>query len=99
MIERIAAFLTSAGVACGTLEEAQEAELTTILMGDTTTLPISNEHAQLAAAVLVENKDLVVDILTTTKNSRPRGRKINGAKRSSKKPSIERPHNENPAVA
>lgn len=75
----------------GTLEAAQAHELS-LLFGnyadDTTAFGVE----QIALKIL-ENKEKVIDILTTTERSRPHRRKINGAtrKKKEKKPLPETP--------
>lgn len=75
----------------GTLEAAQAHELTLlfgILHDDTAAFGVND-----IALKILENKDKVIDILTTTERSRPQRRKINGAtrKKKEKKPLPETP--------
>lgn len=69
-------YITSAGSACASIEEAQQAELC-LLFGST---GAGNECAEL----VVKHKEEVLNILTTTEKSRPRARAVNGAKRGRK---------------
>lgn len=57
------------------LQEAQIAELKGVF-------PNTPDLAQM----IIDNKEKVLDILTTTSSSRPRARKINGATRTKKNP-------------
>lgn len=72
--------LTRAYVANGktyaSLEEAQVAALDALF----------SEHAtDPASLTILKHKDAIIDILTTTAKSRPKGRAINGATRKRKK--------------
>lgn len=60
-----------------TLEQAQTAELAAIL----SELITDNLSAETAARHLTENRERVLDILTTTDKSRPRARKVNGGRK------------------
>jgi hypothetical protein len=68
----------AAGAIYETLEEAQAAELVQLLKPKNTDIS-SVCTEEYAARVLVENASKVICILTTTKDSRPRARKENGA--------------------
>lgn len=70
-----------------TLEDAQAAALAQLFVGERATgTPWDIEDV---VRTLTEKKDEVVNILTTTASSRPKGRKINGAARKTKKGSNE----------
>lgn len=71
MIQFVNAFATNDGKVHQTLEEAQIHELSEIAGRD-------------AATALVKEKERVIDILTTTKTSRPKARKINGGRKARK---------------
>jgi len=92
MIEFIKSYACSDGNVFATLERAQEHEIISLLkknIGNQTDLgPVVLEPATVTAAavILVSNADKVVDILTTTAKSRPKARKINGGKKTRKKP-------------
>lgn len=62
-----------------TLERAQAAELQSLLSS------ISQITAESAATTIVQHAEEVLNILTTTDASHPRGRKANGASRKSRK--------------
>lgn len=70
MITKINAYKTSDGAAHPTLEDAQKAELYSLLV-------TCNDITDLAAHLLA-SKDRLLDILTTTPDSRPKARKVNG---------------------
>lgn len=75
-IEFTRSYRTSDGNVFGTLQLAQEHELTRLLLENVGTGTI--EATMVACAtVLVGNAEKVVDILTTTKTSRPKARRIN----------------------
>lgn len=75
MIEFINAFATSDGKVFETLVAAQIHAITEI---------IGSEQSIAAAEKIVTAKDQVIDILTTTKTSRPKARKINGGRKARK---------------
>lgn len=75
-MKRTTAWVTSSGKALASLEEAQEEELETLFSVVT--------DAKSAARIAINNKDKVVDILTTTENSRPSARRINGGSKKRK---------------
>jgi len=83
MILKINAYQTSTGKACSTLEEAQIEEITTILTG-LGGRERSAEGAGNIATLIVEEKERILDILTTTTSSKPRARKINGGRKTRK---------------
>jgi len=71
-----------------TLEQAQRAEILTILTAEG--VPDGMSPLDAAATIIVANAAKVLDILSTTAKSRPRARKANGATR--------KPRNSKPAV-
>lgn len=73
MIERAAAFKVG-DKTFGTLAEAQKAELLIILGIE----EHDSTNAEAVTAKLLQAKDKVVDILTTTESSRLKARRING---------------------
>lgn len=78
MIEKATAFKDSNGCIYPTLEEAQRAEISSILSGDETLSDIARQTYAHCAAVIVANQEKVIDILTTSESSRPKARKVNG---------------------
>lgn len=74
MIEFVKAYKLSGGQMAHDLKTAQVMELCTLLKLDGSKL----------AELIVEKKEAVIDILTTTKDSRPRARRVNGGKRTRK---------------
>lgn len=78
MIEFVKAFKTSSGV-FNTLEEAQAEELRQLLAPAADEKPLKAEEA---AEILIANASKVLDILTTTKDSRPKARKVNGGSKT-----------------
>jgi hypothetical protein len=83
MIKPTRAFVASDGSTFAKLEDAQAHELSQLLT------PSWNEHGgpetewtpAVVGPVLVELREKVLDILTTSSRSRPATRKINGASR------------------
>lgn len=85
MIKRTPAWETSTGAFVRTLEEAQQCEIEVVLKmrfeaGPDIT-PDQEIDVEFFAKLLVVNKDRVIDILTTTANSKPKARKINGGRK------------------
>lgn len=80
MIEFTKAY-KAAGAIYDTLEEAQAAELVQLLKPNDTQTVITPVYA---AKVILENAKLVIGILTTTKDSRPRARAENGGTKKHK---------------
>ncbi len=72
MIQFCKAYTTTDGKTFGVIEEAQQHELELMFGRDT---PAT---ASALAAALLQNADKIVDILTTTKSSKPKARRING---------------------
>lgn len=82
MIEKIAAYKSSDGKCVGSIEEVQRHELRILLTpgmidGEKGT---DQDRAALDTAVhvIVENRDKVVDVLTTGPRSKPKARSVNG---------------------
>jgi hypothetical protein len=73
MITRTNAFQTSDDKTHATLEDAQKHELELI-----------SGHGGDSVAWLMQNKEKILDILTTTTTSKPRARKVNGGKKQRK---------------
>jgi len=80
------AFMTSDGLTFATIEEAQKEELLNVFHNDQVNAGV--DGIQTAAASLIDtmirNSDRIIDILSTTPRSRPKGRKVNGATRKKK---------------
>lgn len=70
MIQFTKSYKTSDGQVFGTIEDAQYHELQT-------TLGLSNDSNNIIG-VIMKNKDVIIDILTTTPNSKPKARSVNG---------------------
>lgn len=62
------------GKVYATLEEAQVAEITSILTGEWSSSTDVAKH-------IVKHADRIVDVLTTSQGSRPPARKINGGRK------------------
>ena len=73
MIQFTKSYKTGDGQVFGTIEEAQTHELTLALKLDVN-----------AIKGIMDKKDLVVDILTTTPNSKPKARSLNGGTKKRK---------------
>lgn len=82
MIEFTNAFKASNGLIYDTLEGAQAQEMTAVII-DSGVAVDPSACAEIALRI-VKSKDKVLDILTTTKTSRPKARKINGGKKARK---------------
>lgn len=81
MIERINAFKISSGEACATLEQAKLMELALLFEK---AKPADGPIPEFIAAVIMDNADAIIDILTTTATSKPRARKLHGGKKNRK---------------
>lgn len=79
MIEFAKSYKASDGKCYGTLREAQVVEISK-LMKELPNSATSNEIAER----LLDEKDAVIDILTTTDTSRPKARRINGGSKKRK---------------
>jgi len=71
MIEFTKSYKTADGEVFATIEEAQIHEFESLIGS----LP---DNITALTHLLVSEKDKIVDILTTTSNSKPKGRRING---------------------
>lgn len=83
MIEQVKSYKTSDGKSFFELVEAQAHEIVLIVekvpgVGDM----VSGE----IASAIVQQKDRIVDILTTTASSRPKARRVNGGTKKRKAP-------------
>lgn len=74
MISKTQAYKASDGTFCATLEEAQVISLRSLFAG----IEHASGQADVMAKTVLDNKDAVLDILTTTKRSRPSRRLVNG---------------------
>jgi hypothetical protein len=84
MITPTKAFTTTDGTTHAELERAQAHELSILIS------KVPNTATSLEiGALLVEKREAVLDILTTNGRSRPKARKINGAKRAAKAKPVE----------
>lgn len=79
MITFTKSYKTPDGQVHATLEEAQKHELEAVFNCFDKAIDI--------AKTIIENKDLIVDILTTTPNSKPKARSVNGG-RKNRKPTV-----------
>jgi hypothetical protein len=79
MIEFTKSYKTADGQVFGSIEEAQTHEITRIFEKNPFTT------AAEAAAVVLKNKTILLDILTTTPNSKPKARTTHGGTKSRKK--------------
>jgi hypothetical protein len=81
MIEFTKCYRTADGEVFGTIEEAQQHELSVVFKKHPTLqqtgLP-SEPMNDWIAEMILDEKDLVIDILTTTPNSKPKARAIHG---------------------
>jgi hypothetical protein len=88
MIEKITGFKVGEQF-FPTIEDAQKAELVELL----SETAFNAEDTKLIAAVIVEDSEKIIDILTMKPSSRPKARKINGGrkKRTKTEPEPELP--------
>lgn len=88
MITRTNAFVSN-GKTFATLEEAQQAALDDLF---------SKHATDPASLTVLKYRDEIIDILTTTKTSKPSARKVNGGtkKRIGRKTAEEQPENPQP---
>ena len=81
MIEFTKSYKTADGQVFGAIEQAQIHELSVAFekhpVLQATGLP-SEPLSDVIAKMVLENKDLVIDVLTTTPNSKPKARAIHG---------------------
>ncbi len=83
MIEPFFGFKDSKNRLHATVDLAQASEIALLLSKD------ADQHGKIgaeeAAATIVAQKNVILDLLTTDENSRPKRRKVNGATRKSRK--------------
>ena len=79
MIEFTKSYKTADGLVFGTIEQAQLHEITAIFEKT----PVTTAK-DIATAVL-KNQDILIDVLTTTPNSKPKARASHGGTKSRKK--------------
>ena len=83
MIEFTKSYKTQDGQVFGSIEEAQIHELSSVvgsIVCSTATGPNSKEIAK----HLLKNKDILIDVLTTTPNSKPKARSSHGGTKNRK---------------
>ena len=79
MIEFTKSYKTADGQVFGSIEDAQTHEVEVLFEKN----PFETPHD--AAAIVLKNKTILIDILTTTPNSKPKARAIHGGTKSRKK--------------
>lgn len=84
MITKVNAYQSSDGTAHSSLEEAQRHELKNLL-AEKIGWVIGSEDLDKATTAVIKNAEAIIDILTTTPNSKPKARKINGGTKKRKK--------------
>lgn len=77
MIEFTKSYKTSDGQVFGSIEDAQTHELA-IAIAKSKGATVSFDSAKEIAGLIMENRESIVDVLTTTPNSKPKARAING---------------------
>lgn len=85
MIEFTKSYKTSDGEVFGTIEEAQQHDLELVFKKLHTNLPVAADKASDFALAVVTAKDEIIDILTTTPNSKPKARSSHGGTKNRKK--------------
>jgi hypothetical protein len=80
MIQFTKSFKTTDGKVFGSIEEAQTHELIQVFS------PICGQYksADDVAKMILDKKEFILDVLTTTPNSKPKARAINGGRKSRK---------------
>jgi len=84
MIERVTAYKASNGQTFEKIEDVQKFEVSLVLAGsgrEFKSIGLQNVCDEIAGAVL-ENKDKILDILTTGPRSKPKARAINGGRKA-----------------
>ena len=103
MIEFTKSYKTSDGKLVETIDAAKQHELALVMANiiqddDGNSKECSKDlYCEALAKVLLDNKDAIMDILTTTKNSKPKARAINGG--TKKRTAKIVPLNTNPLVS
>lgn len=91
MMTFIKAIQTSDGKTFNSLEEAQARELGILLSSDNSLSNISVPQITAVCTSLVSISEKVIDILTTTPNSKPSARKVNGGTKKRKPAPVQVP--------
>lgn len=84
MIQKTQAFKSSDGEIHASIGEAQFAELTNLLEPSIASA-VNEQNGRYVINAILENALKIIDILTTTPNSLPAARAVNGNKRPRKK--------------
>lgn len=84
MITKTLGYKSSDGTIHGSLVECQKAELSVIFRGANPNTPDSEFDIDRITQTIIDQKDQIIDILTTGPRSKPKARKINGASRAKK---------------
>lgn len=82
MIEFTKSYKTADGQVFGSIEDAQVHEIETIFSKN----PFST--AKEAAAIVLKNKTVLIDVLTTTPNSKPKARATHGGTKARGKKTV-----------
>jgi hypothetical protein len=82
MIEFTKSYKTADGQVFGSIEDAQTHEIETLFEKN----PFDNPHD--AAAIVLKNKTILIDILTMTPNSKPKARKMHGGTKNRGKKTV-----------
>jgi len=86
MIEFTKSYKTADGQVFGTIEDAQKHEIEEIFNNTRNSqTPSLAGHGEEIANVILVNKHLLIDVLTTTPNSKPKARSIHGGTKTRKK--------------
>lgn len=88
MIEFTKSYKTTDGRVFGTIEEAQTHEIEELLNKSITNRGGSESWSKMNlndwATLLIESKESLINILTTTPNSKPKARRVNGGTKKRK---------------
>ena len=88
MISKTVSFKTTDGKIHASIEDAQRHEIVSFFNRDLET-PIENYTTLEVANFIMDNRDRMVDLLTTKANSKPKARAINGGtKKRTAKPDV-----------
>lgn len=89
MIQFTKSYKTSDNQLFGSVEEAKIHELELVIAKINPTHGVSPENVDAIATMIMNNKDIILDILTTTPNSKPKARAIHGGtKKRNKTPDV-----------
>lgn len=84
MITFTKSFKTSDGKVHATIDDAQQHELSCVFKDKYNATSAAEYTISQVVAMLVSHRERIVDILTTTANSKPKARSVNGGRKNRK---------------